>query len=222
MYSERKVTFNRLCKTNALKISSGSTMTSPVAVFLLVAISLCSALIEVRGDESGPAGPGSPSSKGARTLDKLSGGEYIRGLGRQLGSGRRHLDKISGGELLRSSEPGSSSDELLLRSLMPYALRGLSSSVAGRGLDKISGGEYIRTAGLLPPPGSAKRFDSLSGLTFGGDQGGLRKRGYGHGEFDEIDHAGWPGFYKRNFDEIDRTGFEGFYKRSAAAARAED
>ncbi|KAH9377838.1 hypothetical protein HPB48_004550 [Haemaphysalis longicornis] len=65
-------------------------------------------------------------------------------------------------------------------------------------------------------------FDSLSGLTFGGDQGGLRKRGYGHGEFDEIDHAGWPGFYKRNFDEIDRTGFEGFYKRSAAAARAED
>ncbi|KAH9377839.1 hypothetical protein HPB48_004549 [Haemaphysalis longicornis] len=113
--------------------------------------------VEVRGDESGPAGPGSPSSKGARTLDKLSGGEYIRGLGRQLGSGRRHLDKISGGELLRSSEPGSSSDELLLRSLMPYALRGLSSSVAGRGLDKISGGEYIRTAGLLPPPGSAKR-----------------------------------------------------------------
>lgn len=195
-------------------------MTSPVAVFLLVAISLCSTLTEVRCDESGPAGPGSPSSKGARTLDKLSGGEYIRGLGRQLGSGRRHLDKISGGELLRSSEPGSSSDELLLRSLMPYALRGLSSSVAGRGLDKISGGEYIRTAGLLPPPGAAKRFDSLSGLTFGGDQGGLRKRGYGHGEFDEIDHAGWPGFYKRNFDEIDRTGFEGFYKRSAG--RAED
>ncbi|KAL1472564.1 hypothetical protein MTO96_039249 [Rhipicephalus appendiculatus] len=58
-------------------------------------------------------------------------------------------------------------------------------------------------------------FDSLSGLTFGGDHGGLHKRGYGHGEFDEIDHAGWPGFYKRNFDEIDRTGFEGFYKRSA-------
>lgn len=196
-------------------------MTSPLAVLLLVAISLCSALIEVRGDESGPAGSGSPPSKGARTLDKLSGGEYIRGLGRQLGSGRRHLDKISGGELLRS-EPGS--DELLLRSLMPYALRGLSVAGSGRrGLDKISGGEYIRTAGLLPPPGAAKRqapFDSLSGLTFGGDQGGLRKRGYGHGEFDEIDHAGWPGFYKRNFDEIDRTGFEGFYKRSAA--RAED
>ncbi|KAK8772388.1 hypothetical protein V5799_024367 [Amblyomma americanum] len=59
-----------------------------------------------------------------------------------------------------------------------------------------------------------RRFDSLSGLTFGGDQGGLHKRGYGHGEFDEIDHAGWPGFYKRNFDEIDRTGFEGFYKRA--------
>lgn len=207
-------------------ISSGSTMTSPVAVLLLVGISLCYALIEVRGDESGPTGSGSASSKGVRTLDKLSGGEYIRGLGRQLGSGRRHLDKISGGELLRSSEPGSASDELLLRSLMPYALRGLSSSVAGgrRGLDKISGGEYIRNVGLLPPPGAAKRqapFDSLSGLTFGGDQGGLRKRGYGHGEFDEIDHAGWPGFYKRNFDEIDRTGFEGFYKRSAGA-RAED
>ncbi|KAL3202033.1 hypothetical protein MRX96_053453 [Rhipicephalus microplus] len=60
-----------------------------------------------------------------------------------------------------------------------------------------------------------KWFDSLSGLTFGGDHSGLGKRGYGHGEFDEIDHAGWPGFYKRNFDEIDRTGFEGFYKRSA-------
>lgn len=196
-------------------------MTSPLAVLLLVGISLCSALIEVRGDESGPAGSGSAPSKGARTLDKLSGGEYIRGLGRQMGSGRRHLDKISGGELLRS-EPGS--DELLLRSLMPYALRGLSVAGSGRrGLDKISGGEYIRNVGLLPPPGAAKRqapFDSLSGLTFGGDQGGLRKRGYGHGEFDEIDHAGWPGFYKRNFDEIDRTGFEGFYKRSAA--RAED
>ncbi|XP_077507859.1 uncharacterized protein LOC144118974 isoform X2 [Amblyomma americanum] len=190
-------------------------MTSLFTVLLLVTASLCSALIEVRGDESGGGpGPSSPS-KGARTLDKLSGGEYIRGLRQQLaGGGRRHLDKISGGELLRSAE-----DAELLRSLVPYALRGLSSSAgpAGprRGLDKIGGGEYIRAAGAFPPGATpAKRFDSLSGLTFGGDQGGLHKRGYGHGEFDEIDHAGWPGFYKRNFDEIDRTGFEGFYKRA--------
>ncbi|XP_054930758.1 uncharacterized protein [Dermacentor andersoni] len=187
-------------------------MTSLFGVLLLVTASLCSALIEVRGE--GPGGvsaPASSSSKGARTLDKLSGGEYIRGLG-----GRRRLDKISGGELLRSADDA----ELLRELVLPYALRGVPASSHGsgspRGLDKIGGGEYIRTAGAFPPGASpAKRFDSLSGLTFGGDQGGLHKRGYGHGEFDEIDHAGWPGFYKRNFDEIDRTGFEGFYKRSA-------
>ncbi|XP_037566191.1 uncharacterized protein LOC119445961 [Dermacentor silvarum] len=188
-------------------------MTSLFGVLLLVTASLCSALIEVRGEEPGGGrASASSSSKGARTLDKLSGGEYIRGLG-----GRRHLDKISGGELLRSADDA----EVLRELMLPYALR--SSSTHGseprRGLDKIGGGEYIRTAGAFPPGASpAKRqaaFDSLSGLTFGGDQGGLHKRGYGHGEFDEIDHAGWPGFYKRNFDEIDRTGFEGFYKRSA-------
>lgn len=188
-------------------------MTSQFGVLLLVTASLCSALIAVRGEEPGGGrASASSSSKGARTLDKLSGGEYIRGLG-----GRRHLDKISGGELLRSADDA----EVLRELMLPYALR--SSSTHGseprRGLDKIGGGEYIRTAGAFPPGASpAKRqaaFDSLSGLTFGGDQGGLHKRGYGHGEFDEIDHAGWPGFYKRNFDEIDRTGFEGFYKRSA-------
>ncbi|XP_037513955.1 uncharacterized protein LOC119390412 isoform X2 [Rhipicephalus sanguineus] len=186
-------------------------MTSLFGVLLLVTASLCSALMQVRGDEPGGGqASASSSSKGARTLDKLSGGEYIRGLG------GRHLDKISGGELLRSAD-----DAELLRSLvLPYALRGLSPSSLGsgprRGLDKIGGGEYIRAPGALPHGAlPAKRFDSLSGLTFGGDHGGLHKRGYGHGEFDEIDHAGWPGFYKRNFDEIDRTGFEGFYKRSA-------
>ncbi|XP_037513954.1 uncharacterized protein LOC119390412 isoform X1 [Rhipicephalus sanguineus] len=189
-------------------------MTSLFGVLLLVTASLCSALMQVRGDEPGGGqASASSSSKGARTLDKLSGGEYIRGLG------GRHLDKISGGELLRSAD-----DAELLRSLvLPYALRGLSPSSLGsgprRGLDKIGGGEYIRAPGALPhgalPAKRQAPFDSLSGLTFGGDHGGLHKRGYGHGEFDEIDHAGWPGFYKRNFDEIDRTGFEGFYKRSA-------
>ncbi|XP_049270787.1 uncharacterized protein LOC119390411 [Rhipicephalus sanguineus] len=190
-------------------------MASSVIMLLLVSIALCSRLNEVRGDESGgrAAASSSSSSKGARTLDKINAGEYIRGL-----SGR-HLDKISGGELLRSA----ADDAELLRSLvLPYALRGLSSSSLGsgprRGLDKIGGGEYIRATGAFPPGSRpAKRqapFDSLSGLTFGGDQAGLHKRGYGHGEFDEIDHAGWPGFYKRNFDEIDRNGFEGFNKRN--------
>ncbi|XP_075746202.1 uncharacterized protein LOC119159508 isoform X1 [Rhipicephalus microplus] len=190
-------------------------MASSVIVLLLVSIALCSHFNEVRGDESGggAAASSSPSSKATRTLDKINAGEYIRGL-----SGR-HLDKISGGELLRSSDD----DAELLRSLMlPYALRGLSSPSLGSGLrrslDKIGGGEYIRATGPFPPGArSAKRqapFDSLSGLTFGGDQTGLHKRGYGHGEFDEIDHAGWPGFYKRNFDEIDRNGFEGFTKRN--------
>ncbi|XP_065305208.1 uncharacterized protein [Dermacentor albipictus] len=179
-------------------------MTSVFAVLLLTAVSLCTALNEVLGDEL-RAVPASPSSaKGARTLDRLSGGEYVRGL-----DGRRRLDKISGGELLRSAD-----DAALLRSLvLPYALR-TPASDARRGLDKIGGGEYIRSAGALPPGSAAKRFDSLSGLTFGGDQGGLKKRAYGHGDFDEIDHAGWPGFYKRNFDEIDRSGFDGFYKRN--------
>ncbi|XP_075542351.1 uncharacterized protein LOC142576217 [Dermacentor variabilis] len=179
-------------------------MTSVFTVLLLAAVSLCTALNEVLGDEL-PAVPASPSSaKGTRTLDRLSGGEYVRGL-----DGRRRLDKISGGELLRSAD-----DAALLRSLvLPYALRTPASDVR-RGLDKIGGGEYIRSAGASPPGSAAKRFDSLSGLTFGGDQGGLKKRGYGHGDFDEIDHAGWPGFYKRNFDEIDRSGFDGFYKRN--------
>lgn len=187
-------------------------MASSVIMLLLVSIALCSRLNAVRGDESGgrTAASSSSSSKGARTLDKINAGEYIRGL-----SGR-HLDKIGGGELLRSA----ADDAELLRSLvLPYALRGLSSSSLGsgprRGLDKIGGGEYIRATGAFPPgPRPVKRFDSLSGLTFGGDQAGLHKRGYGHGEFDEIDHAGWPGFYKRNFDEIDRNGFEGFNKRN--------
>ncbi|XP_065305207.1 uncharacterized protein [Dermacentor albipictus] len=188
-------------------------MASSFAILLLVILSLCSHLNEVLGNETGGSSASSSSSsqsKGARTLDKLNAGEYIRGLG-----GRRGLDKISGGELLRSAD-----DVQLLRSLMlSYALRGLSPSSLGsgtrRGLDKIGGGEYIREAGAFPiGAGLTKRFDSLSGLTFGGDQLRLQKRGYGHGEFDEIDHAGWPGFYKRNFDEIDRNGFEGFNKRN--------
>lgn len=188
-------------------------MASSFVMLLFVIVSLCSHLSEVVGDEAGgsPASSSSSSqSKGARTLDKLNAGEYIRGL-----DGRRRLDKISGGELLRSAD-----DVEYLRSLLlPYVLRGLSPSSHGsgdrRGLDKIGGGEYIRAAGAFPiGTGPTKRFDSLSGLTFGGDQPGLHKRGYGHGEFDEIDHAGWPGFYKRNFDEIDRSGFEGFNKRN--------
>ncbi|XP_037566187.1 uncharacterized protein LOC119445958 isoform X1 [Dermacentor silvarum] len=196
-------------------------MSSLFAGLLLVVVSLCSALNEARGDESGGALSPSGASKGTGRLDKLSGVEYPRGPG-----GHRHLDRLSGGELLRSL-------------VLPYVLRGLSSSpdyVSRRSMDKAGSGEHIRTAGaFLPGSLPAKRqapFDSLSGLTFGGDQAGVQKRGYGHGEFDEIDNAGWPGFYKRNFDEIDRsdfggfykrnfdeidrTGFEGFYKRSAA------
>lgn len=188
---------------------ASSTMTSVFTVLLLATVSLCPALNEVRGDEQRGVHVSSSSSsaKGTRTLDRLNGGEYVRGL-----DGRRRLDKISGGELLRSADDGA-----LLRSFaLPYALRGPSPPApdARRGLDKIGGGEYIRSAAALPFGSAAKRFDSLSGLTFGGDQGGLQKRGYGHGDFDEIDHAGWPGFYKRNFDEIDRSGFDGFYKRN--------
>jgi len=48
-----------------------------------------------------------------------------------------------------------------------------------------------------------KKFDSLSGQTFGGE-----KR-----NFDEIDRAGFGSFVKKNFDEIDRSGF-GFNKRN--------
>lgn len=185
-------------------------MTSQLGVLLLAGVSLCSALLDVHEGDAG---------KGPRTLDKLSGGEYIRAMNRL---GGRRLDKISGGELLRSAQPEGvpqqqSSDELL-RSMGPYAYRRISP--ASRALDKLSGGEYIRALGGHLP---AKRFDSLSGLTFGGDQHGARKRWYGHGDFDEIDNVGWPGFTKRNFDEIDRTGFEGFYKRSAqGAANRED
>ncbi|XP_029842431.2 uncharacterized protein LOC8036113 [Ixodes scapularis] len=185
-------------------------MTSLLFVFLLASVSLCSALIDGHEAETG---------KGVRTLDKLSGGEYIRALHRL---GGRRLDKISGGELLRAMpESQDRSSGEVLRSLGgPYALRRLT---VPRGLDRISGGEYIRAMG--PPgfpagPAAAKRFDSLSGLTFGGDQHAARKRWYGHGDFDEIDNVGWPGFTKRNFDEIDRTGFEGFYKRAANAAAA--
>jgi len=48
-----------------------------------------------------------------------------------------------------------------------------------------------------------KRFDSLSGATFG-----MQKK-----NFDEIDRNGFGSFVKRNFDEIDRTGL-GYAKRN--------
>lgn len=172
--------------------------------FLLIAVFLCSSLNDARGDESGGVIGPSMRSKGAERLDKLNVGDYARGP-----SGRRHSDRLSGGELLRSL-------------VLPYVLRGLSSSspdyVSRRSVDKAGSSEHMRTAGAflpgsLPAKGQAP-FDSLSGLTFGGDQAGVHKRGYGHGEFDEIDNAGWPGFYKRNFDEIDRSDFGGFYKRN--------
>ncbi|KAH7960883.1 hypothetical protein HPB49_024204 [Dermacentor silvarum] len=107
---------------------------------------------EVRGDEQRGvhASSSSSSAKETRTLDRLNGGEYVRGL-----DGRRRLDKISGGELLRSADDGA-----LLRSLaLPYALRGPSPPApdARRGLDKIGGGEYIRSAAVLPFGSAAKR-----------------------------------------------------------------
>ncbi|KAL1445997.1 hypothetical protein MTO96_028955 [Rhipicephalus appendiculatus] len=169
-------------------------MSKLVPGFLLVVVFLFSSLNDARCDESGGGLGPSVTSKGAGRLDKLSG--------------RHHLDRLSGGELLRSL-------------VLPYVLRGLSYSpdyVSRRSSDKTGSGEHMRTAGaFLPGSLPAKRqapFDSLSGLTFGGDQAGVHKRGYGHGEFDEIDNAGWPGFYKRNFDEIDRSDFGGFYKRN--------
>ncbi|XP_037565196.1 uncharacterized protein LOC119444930 [Dermacentor silvarum] len=147
----------------------------------------------------------------ARTLGKRNSGQYLGNIG-----GRGHLDKFSGGELRRSAGKAE-----LLRSLMlPHVLRAVASnslgSAAARGLGKTGGEDvYRRTAdGLLRRRVPANTFDYLNGLTLGGHQAALYKRGYGHGEFDEIDHAGWPGFYKRNFDEIDRTDFEEFRKRN--------
>ncbi|XP_072142983.1 uncharacterized protein [Dermacentor andersoni] len=169
-------------------------MTSVFTVLLLAAVSLCTVLNEVRGDEL-RAVPASPSSaKGARTLDRLSGGEYVRGL-----DGRRRLDKISGGELLRSAD-----DAALLRSLvLPYALRAPVSDPR-RGLDKIGGGEYIRAAGALPPGSAAKRRAPHENAPSNASNSSLLS-------FDERCER-----FARNFDEIDRSGFEGFYKRSGA------
>ncbi|KAH7960408.1 hypothetical protein HPB49_019234 [Dermacentor silvarum] len=103
----------------------------------------CSSRQEARGDESGGALSPSGASKGTGRLDKLSGVEYPRGPG-----GHRHLDRLSGGELLRSL-------------VLPYVLRGLSSSpdyVSRRSMDKAGSGEHIRTAGaFLPGSLPAKR-----------------------------------------------------------------
>ncbi|XP_064460413.1 uncharacterized protein LOC135370563 [Ornithodoros turicata] len=196
-------------------------MTSLFLLVLLAAAGYCSTLTDRHNANA---------IKTSRGLDKISGGEYIRAL-HQLGN--RHLDKLAGGEYLRSLNPAEQLNTRTLdkigsgeyiRSLGPY-----QAFPNTRALDRLSGGEFLRSLGYKRGLdslsgmtfGNSKRFDSLSGLTFGDQHN--KKRWYGHGDFDEIDNVGWPGFTKRqNFDEIDRTGFEGFDKRALGSVVSED
>ncbi|XP_070389905.1 uncharacterized protein [Dermacentor albipictus] len=185
-------------------------MTFISSILLLLTISMCSAIIEAGGNEPVSGQASSSLFKAARTLAKQNSGEYLRSLG-----GTVHLDKFSGRVPLRSAGKA----EFLRSPMVSHVLRVLAyyslGSGAGRDMGETGRDVYLRMVGdLLRRRLADKTFDHLNGLTFGDHPAVLYKHGYGHGEFDEIGHAEWPGFYKRNFDEIDRTDFGEFRKRN--------
>ncbi|XP_075542349.1 uncharacterized protein LOC142576215 [Dermacentor variabilis] len=185
-------------------------MTFISGILLLLTMSMCSPIIGAGGNEP-VSGPTSSSLfNAARSLAKQNSGHYLITLG-----GRGQLDKFSGGVPLRSA----GNAEFLRSPMLPHVLRALSyyslDSGAGRGLGKTGGEVHLRMVGdLMRRRLADKTFDHRNGLTFSDHPAVLYKRGYGHGDFDEIGHAEWPGFYKRNFDEIDRTDFGEFRKRN--------